>query len=381
MGGADLGEGAETTKGAVVTSPHFPLGRAHSSTTSGQTPDPATAMNGNGRVAFGRLPKPRDEVPSEIPVLGQPTPPPPVASPVSRADTASAASTVYVVRYDTAAADVPQPVRRRVARDANGNTAGALVQADAQRRQSAARDPEKEEVPNAEDEAQPNRNRKQGRWYGVSNPFKRKRASPPAEVQQARRAAAATSYTPRAVKPAHNFPPRDVKNRLGVLAAETGERFRDGAVRRRPYVDVPVTVIPAQPRGSGRTWSPEVHTQQQQRVTTAQRQPDASEGAVFRSATAAIDDVPQASQGANSVSPLGAGGTRNSWTVVSAPSRGSNPPRADDISPVGGSSSRPIVVPALRRSPLRITTPAQGSEGRTSDDTGADGSARGGGNG
>ncbi|TKA79224.1 hypothetical protein B0A55_03968 [Friedmanniomyces simplex] len=358
-------------RGHQVAQEHYPLGRAHSSTTSGQTPDPTTAMHGNGRVVFGHLPKPGDEQTSQqIPVLGQPTPPPPVASPVSRADTASAASTVYVVRYDTAA-DVPQPVRRRVARDINGNTAEAQAIANAQQRRGEARVPNKEDAP--DDDVQPNRHRGQTRWQAVSNPFKRKRASPPAEIQQARWAAAAIPSVPRATNPtpAHNVSRWDLSGRLGVLAAETGDRLRDRNAGRRPEVDLPVTIIPAQPRGSGRTWSPEVHTQQQRGTT--------------QHISAAPDSSQIARATSDSLNSSGAtGGAQASWTVVSAPSRGSHPPRAEDISPVGGSgSSRPTVIPAPRRSPLRISTPARGSgsKGRGSRHAGELGGGADGGNG
>ncbi|KAK5735919.1 pH-response regulator protein palH/rim21 [Elasticomyces elasticus] len=361
-------------RGHDVIQHHFPLGRAHSSTTSGPTPDPTTAVNGKARVAFTGLPRPRAELTSETPMVGEPTPPPPVASPISRADTQSAASTVYVVRYDTAAANVPQPVRRRVPRDSNGNTMAAQVAIDAQRRQSATGDPEKEE---AEADALPNRNRGQSKWHGVSNPFKRKRASPPAEVQQARQAAAASSAVARSVTPAHNVPRWDLKGRLGVLAAETGGRLRDRGATRPQEVDLPVTIIPAQPRGSGRTWSPELHNQQQR----AAAQTPTPEPAVYQpSTTSAHDQYPHTSRVADSTSPLGAGGAHSSWTVVSAPSRGSAPPRADDLSPAAG-SARPIIIPAPRRSPLHISTPAEGtSDGQRSDDAGL-GAARGGGNG
>ncbi|KAL8670220.1 MAG: hypothetical protein Q9224_007689, partial [Gallowayella concinna] len=229
---------------------HFPLGRAHSFTTTA-TPDPSRHANNNVKsnvVSFGNLPKPSDQHVEHV--IGGPTPPPPVISPVSRADTTSAASTVYVVQHNPVS-QVPQPVRRRA--DVDGNNPEHLAQV---RRQSAAADPEKDKV---HDNTHLHRTRGQGMWHNVSNPFKRKRASPPAEVQQARQAASGNDV--RAATPAHNFSRWDVKNRLGVLAAETGERFREQSARRKQDVDVPITVIPAQPRGSGRTWTPPATTQ------------------------------------------------------------------------------------------------------------------------
>ncbi|KAK1032816.1 pH-response regulator protein palH/rim21 [Friedmanniomyces endolithicus] len=210
-------------RGHRIAQEHYALGRAHSSTTTGQTPDPTSASNANGRVTFGHLPKPGGERTSRIPDIDQLTPPPPVASPISRVDTASAASTVYVVRYDTAA-DVPQPVRRRAPRDVGGNTAEALAIANAQQQRGHARETEMDNAPDAD--AHPNRNRGQTRWQAVSNPFKRKRALPPVEVQQARRAAADASSLSRASTPAHNVSRWNLTGQLGVLAAETEERAR-----------------------------------------------------------------------------------------------------------------------------------------------------------
>ncbi|KAK1817633.1 pH-response regulator protein palH/rim21 [Friedmanniomyces endolithicus] len=335
-------------RGHRIAQEHYPLGRAHSSTTTGQTPDPTSASNANGRVTFGHLPKPGSERTSRIPDIDQLTPPLPVASPISRVDTASAASTVYVVRYDTAA-DVPQPVRRRAPRDVGGNTAEALGIANAQQQRGHAREAEMDNAPDAD--AHPNRNRGQTRWQAVSNPFKRKRALPPVEVQQARRAAADASSLSRASTPAHNVSRWNLTGQLGVLAAETGERLRDRGASARQDVDVPVTVIPAQPRGSGRTWSPELHHQQQR----ATAQPSSS---------AAPESSHTAPATADNMAALGSDDAHASSTVVSTPHRRSHPPRAHDTSPVGdGSSARPTIIPAPRRSPLRISMPARSSSG------------------
>ncbi|KAK0264165.1 hypothetical protein B0A54_12691 [Friedmanniomyces endolithicus] len=353
-------------RGHRVAQEHYPLGRAHSSTTTGQTSDPASASNANGRVTFGYLPKPGGDRTSRIPDIDHLTPPPPVASPVSRADTASAASTVYVVRYDTAA-DVPQPVRRRVARNVDGNTAEALATTTAQQQRGDAREIDMDNAPDAD--ALPNRNRGQNRWQAVSNPFKRKRALPPVEVQQARRAAADASSLSRASTPAHNVSRWNLTGQLGVLADETGGRLRDRGASARQDIDIPITVIPAQPRGSGRTWSPDLHKQEQR----ATAQPSSS-AAPERSASA------QAT--ADSMTGLGADDAHASSTVESTPSRSSHPPRADAISPVRDRyTTRPTIIPAPRRSPLRISIAARssGGDGQGPGDVGQ-GAARDGGN-
>nr|OQO24299.1 hypothetical protein B0A51_09474 [Rachicladosporium sp. CCFEE 5018] len=342
---------------------HFPLGRAHSHITD-LTEKSAQPVNNNGTIAFGRLPKPGDQQTHANGIQTGIIPPPAVASPVSRTDTSSAASTVYVVRHVNGA-DMPQPIRRRV--NASATTPGR------------AGDPGKEFV-DTEDDARPNRDRQIGRWHTVPNPFKRKRASPPAEVQKARAAAVANGT--RALTPTLNFSKWDVKNRLGALAAETGERFRDRTTQRPPAGDLPVTVIPAQSRGSGRTWSPDLPRQSAVQRGTAPTATDSTEHSPgdLSNATTLTNSTnipPSVSASApaaappptrtSTVSPLGAGDTslRSSVTPTFRPnvldrrstaerrSPQQPPPRADDISPVAGSTAT-VVVPAPRRSPLRM---------------------------
>lgn len=56
--------------------------------------------------------------------------------------------------------------------------------------------------------------------------------------------------------PPHNYSKWALKARLGAFAAEQGEKLREKANGRQVEVDLPVTIVPAQPRG--RTWSPEI---------------------------------------------------------------------------------------------------------------------------
>lgn len=342
---------------------HFPLGRAHSHRTEAPTDGSRTGTAGSGTIAFGRLPRRHGQRNRDTGI----TPPPAVASPISRTDTTSAASTVYVVRQDDGG-DVPEPIRRRV--DANGN---AILNQD--HRDSTLKDADTDD--DSEDAA-PKRERGQnGRWHTVPNPFKRKRTSPPAEVQKAR--IKAEPGPTRALTPAHNFSKWDFKNRLGVLAAETGERLRDRRAARGEDDDMPVTVIPAQPRSSTRTWSPEVLVQQQ-RERVLDRSPAAggalatgdepSQADISNSTTLTSNSLPaaeaasrnsntpRANDATSSTSPIVIQSprrqmpiSRNSYTRQVDP-----PPRADDISPSAGSTGSVTVVPAPRRSPLRAVT-------------------------
>lgn len=328
--------------------PHFPLGRAHSNDTA--TNDSPRPPNGPNTIAFGNLPKPHGRRRSDL--IGGPTPPPPVASPVDRADTTSAASTVYVVHYHPIT-EVAQPVRRRV--DASGNTVETVArqqeQQQTQGQDAPTRGPEKEA---SEDALQPSRERRGNNWLSVANPFKRKRASPPAEVQQARRTLdEPRPATTRAATPAHNFSRWDVVNRAGVLAAQAGERWHDRSARRRPQENLPVTVIPAQPRGSGRTWSPQ---QQDQEQADQQRHGDTAENSPSTTLTANSDPNPTVSRSAGDPShETGnlAGASQPTGipaATATIPSRERpSPPRASELSPspaAGGTT----VIPAPRRS-------------------------------
>jgi len=173
----------------------------------------------------------------ETPIpLSTMTPPPNAVSPPCRTDTTSAASTVYVVRHDGIDND-PQPVRRQA-----GRTPETALNA------STEDDHEEEE------NTQISRWRPAAHWHTVSNPFKRKRTTPPAEVQAAMKASAGehTLSNQKSNPSSSKGPKWDFKGRLGVLA-ELGERSR---TKKDVQVnDLAWTVIPAQPRGAA-AWSP-----------------------------------------------------------------------------------------------------------------------------
>ncbi|GAB7354148.1 hypothetical protein MBLNU459_g4707t1 [Dothideomycetes sp. NU459] len=210
---------------------HFPLGRAHSHVQEQQK-----------AITFGALPRP-------VTATGpgaQRTPPPPRVTPPSRTDTTSAASTVYVVNYNGYSEHDAEPVRR-LPEDG---------QPQASTQQDASHDTSTDNKPSKPERCL------NSRWQTVHNPFKRKRLSPPAEVRAAidKEKNDPSKVTVTTQLPAHSYSRWDIKSRLGVLAAEQGERFRERASEKNPEPDLPWTVIPVQPRGAA-AWSPSMLNQ------------------------------------------------------------------------------------------------------------------------
>lgn len=328
---------------------HFPLGRTHSSSEPNSSSDQQARADGRaGTVTFDDQPRPSEQRRSNV--LGGPTPPPPIASPVSRDESNSAASTVYVVRYHPVA-DVPQPIRRRNQQRRSGT----------QRRSDGHDLNEKDIIEEDEDEVNRNRHREQSRWLNVPNPFKRKRTSPPQEVQRAR---AAATEGPRASTPGSTFTNWDLRNRLGTFANDASGRFRDRTSHRKPDAPLPVTIIPAQPRGSGRTWSPVenaiVTTPAPLNVSapvSEQQNTRTSNGTTSTTLTAETQEahfVPTQSLQAENASASHVVTTARS---TASPTSRTGPPRADDISPVNRRAGT-VVVPAPRRTPTQQTLDA-----------------------
>lgn len=160
-------------------------------------------------------------------------------SPINRADTTSAASTVYVVRHD-GIDNAPQPVRRRM-----GATPEPAVISEEPEHHSALADADATPDLNISDhEHHPP-------WYGVSHRFKRKRTSPPSEV----RAVMSSETGESSSIAAKTHEKQSMHQRLGVFAARNAPQAR----RRHVSVDeveLPWIVIPVQPRGAA-AWSPD----------------------------------------------------------------------------------------------------------------------------
>lgn len=206
----------------------------------------------------------RPIISSRNPPPEPPAPPDPVASPVSRSDNTSAASTVYAVRYYPAGRpsppifsqpqDTQMPQRRSatIVEDPSENIE-SQTEATPAITINVPSDLEKgvEQVVDAVPE---NQNARQPGFH-ILNPFKRKRTLPPAEVRSARVIEPLGLGNRPRDETSHNYSKWDVKSRLGHFAAEQADRFRDHAHRNDDEDDLPVTIIPAQPRG--KTWSPE----------------------------------------------------------------------------------------------------------------------------
>lgn len=190
-----------------------------------------------------------------------PPPVPVIASPVSRTDTTSADSTVYTVRYhpisDTPPAQLPSIA------DARFNQSGATVDAptSTQQRLDQLANPEDLEKGGNPSSA-PAPSKSKWHWQTVANTFRRHGRTPPQELQRGR------VIEPLAVDDVTaNIPPRNyaglaLADRLGTFAAQQGEWFRaKKKTEAQGEAPLPVTIIPAQPRGQ--TWSPDIIRQQQ----------------------------------------------------------------------------------------------------------------------
>ncbi|KAI9695089.1 MAG: pH-response regulator protein palH/rim21, partial [Bogoriella megaspora] len=173
-------------------------------------------------------------------------PPDTVSSPVSRAENNSAASTVYTVQYHPVSSlslateqntprhrDDPRPNKR--AQHEKHMTGGVVDPSSP----AAAPAPTTRRAVNV-------------RWQAITNQFKRRRDTPPPEVRQAME-----SNNPVPIEPQEANQPSSrwaVKSKLASLAATTTELWQDKTSSRQNDIELPVTVIPAQPKG--RTWSP-----------------------------------------------------------------------------------------------------------------------------
>ena len=188
-------------------------------------------------------------VTARVPCRDPPTPPPAIASPISRGDTTSATSTEYAVHYHpvrestSPGLSTPSPrppLNAQVAQDISGEAATAqsvplgrstVVGAEERAASTAA--------------ATPATNTFAHRLRNTTNPFKRRRTSPPPpEISQAR------------TDPSNQSLAGEARNdsKLSARKFNPLERLRTRKDAASSHTDLPVMIIPAQPRG--RIWSP-----------------------------------------------------------------------------------------------------------------------------
>jgi hypothetical protein len=173
------------------------------------------------------------------------------ATPPSRSDTASAASTVYAVRYHNltspspgapagvTATDVQPPAPEIPKEVGDSATDSGKSTGDEEPKPDKPADRVQVQAPLATGSKQ--------FWSSMANPFKRRRAEPPAEVAGAQIASGMRrSPIDRAV---------NLRDRFGAFANAQKERF-GGRNASEQVASLPVTVIPA-PKANERTWSPQ----------------------------------------------------------------------------------------------------------------------------
>lgn len=282
---------------------------------------------------------------------------PVVASPVSRTDTTSADSTVYTVRYHPI--NETPPIRQPASIEDRLTPEAAQAQKPSDPQESTGQpanvnDPEKGTTDG--DAATSN-----SRW-NWPNPFVRKGRAPPQELQRGQ------VIEPLAVDEVHaNIPPRHynglaISDRLGTFAAQQGERFRSKKkANKHSEMNLPVTIIPAQPRGQ--TWSPDFLQFQPQ----PQPQNDTDRSEVSATAGIQIARIPTTIEEQSDMSsPAHSGQTFSSSEAIEPPTH-ANPEldaRRRYTPQAGGLTAHPPVSPTTptQESPSPTTLLDQGSQ-------------------
>ncbi|KAL4868086.1 hypothetical protein BDV12DRAFT_108082 [Aspergillus spectabilis] len=183
----------------------------------------------------------------------QPTPPPVAVTPVSRADTTSAASTVYNVHYYPVSSPTPpvaMPFMEEEAEgsDADGEKRFAVIddQQAGLPTQNVSTDPGREQSPQIVN-VDP-------RWRNILNPFKRRHAALPREVASAQAVDEGfVSDEQNQQQDAADEHPHASRPRPDFFSFH--RMTNPGSRRQSATEPLPVTVIPARQRGQ-HTWSP-----------------------------------------------------------------------------------------------------------------------------
>ncbi len=183
--------------------------------------------------------------------VSRPALPAAIATPVSRAETASEASTVYAVHYHNLHSTSPQ-----TSEDGPHESMEPKEIMNESTPIKPARERDIERAGTGQDgrgmEKQLRHNPRPP-WTAVSNPFKRKRASPPAEVAGAQ----VLNRNSQRRSPAALVHPNKwhIRSKMDAFTTLQRDKLRSRQARKDDDA-LPVTIIPAQPRGT-RTWSPD----------------------------------------------------------------------------------------------------------------------------
>ncbi|CAG8353322.1 unnamed protein product [Penicillium salamii] len=180
----------------------------------------------------------------------RPTPPPAAITPVSRADTTSAASTVYNVRYHPVSSPTP-PV--------------AMPHMEEEEELAEDKEVEGEEhSPNADENRISSQNTREQspqivhtdpRWHALLYPFKRRRASLPKEVASAQAVEEPSDHRPSVATGGDGETEASGTRSRGDHFFSL-RRVRPGSGLQQNDGQLHVTVIPARRRGQ-HTWSPQ----------------------------------------------------------------------------------------------------------------------------
>ncbi|KAL9109854.1 MAG: hypothetical protein Q9227_005557 [Pyrenula ochraceoflavens] len=182
-------------------------------------------------------------------------PPPPAITPINRAETTSAASTVYNIRYHpvtTPPGPAPNNAREslvNIPKQVSASSSGDTTQAFTNQDRVGRSGPIENLKPSSTIHLQP-------LWRSMPNPFKRRRGSPPAEIAGAQKAEDSAVRAQRSTSSLGARKTIGVRSRIDKFANIQREKLKD---RTRGHdvklANLPVTIIPAPVRG--RTWSPE----------------------------------------------------------------------------------------------------------------------------
>ncbi|KAJ5397429.1 hypothetical protein N7509_005542 [Penicillium cosmopolitanum] len=184
----------------------------------------------------------------------RPTPPPAAVTPVSRADTTSAASTVYNVRYHPVSSPTPPVTMPHMVEEEEMEEEKEPEIEDRQDHNDTDQTP-----PQAETREQSPQIVQDPRWRAILNPFKRRRASLPREVASAQAGGEPVGQDESELYDDDELGGQEPDTQPNSQAKGNPLFSRKGLLGSGQASDTPlsVTVIPARRRGQHHTWSPQ----------------------------------------------------------------------------------------------------------------------------